>query len=146
MQITQRQLNRATLARQSLLTRVKRNATEAVRSAVALQAQEPASPYLALWNRVDGFDPAELDEAFANRTVVKASLMRITLHAVAGEEYTTFHEAMVRNLRASRLNDRRFTSTCFTTADVDRLVPWLLEQLATPRTGPEIEAALAARL
>ncbi|MGI9609729.1 MAG: winged helix DNA-binding domain-containing protein [Acidimicrobiia bacterium] len=146
MPISRRQLNRATLARQSLLCRESGTAVEAVRSAVALQAQEPASPYLALWNRVEGFDAADLDNAFATQSVVKASLMRITLHAVAGEEYTTFHEAMVRNLRASRLNDRRFTSTGYSTPDADALVPWLLRQLTTPRTGPEIEAALAERL
>ena len=146
MAISRRQLNRATLARQSLLYRERRAAVEAVRCAVALQAQEPVSPYLALWNRVERFNPADLAEAFANQAVVKASLMRITLHAVAGDEYTTFHEAMLQNLRASRLNDRRFTSTSYAKADADQLIPWLLDQLATPQTGPEIETALADHL
>lgn len=31
----------------------------AVHRVVALQAQEAASPYLALWNRIADFDPAE---------------------------------------------------------------------------------------
>jgi len=30
---------------------------------VGLQAQSAASPYIGLWNRVAGFDPAELDGA-----------------------------------------------------------------------------------
>ena len=64
--ITARELNRATLARQLLLERAPLNVTDAVRRVVALQAQQPASPYLALWNRLAGFDPAELDNAFAS--------------------------------------------------------------------------------
>ncbi len=38
-----------------------------MRRLVALQAQAAPSPYLALWNRLDGFDPADLDAAFAKR-------------------------------------------------------------------------------
>lgn len=146
MPLSPRHLNRATLARQSLLQREKCTPIDAIKSAVALQAQEPASPYLALWNRIHGFDPEDLDKAFADQSVVKASLMRITLHAVAGDDYTTFHEAMAGRLRASRLNDRRFTSTSYEASDADRLIPWLLEQLSAPKTGPEIEQALAHRL
>ncbi|WP_197698386.1 DNA glycosylase AlkZ-like family protein [Micromonospora viridifaciens] len=82
MTFTPRQLNRATLDRQLLLRREPLAVADAVRRVVALQAQQPASPYLALWNRIAGFDPAELDAAFAGRDVVKATLVRITLHAV----------------------------------------------------------------
>ena len=81
------QLNRATLARQLLLGREPLGVVEAVRRIVAVQAQEAASPYLALWNRVAGFDPADLDAAFADHSVVKATLMRITLHAVAADDH-----------------------------------------------------------
>ena len=62
--LTARQLNRATLARQLLLRRERLGVVEAVHRVVALQAQEPASPYLALWNRVKGLDPADVDAAF----------------------------------------------------------------------------------
>jgi len=61
MSLTERQLNRATLDRQMLLRRESMEVVDAVRRLVALQAQEPASPYLALWNRLADFDPAELD-------------------------------------------------------------------------------------
>ena len=103
MDLTARQLNRATLGRQLLLRRERLDVVDAVRRVVALQAQEAASPYLALWNRVAGFDPAELDAAFAEHAVVKATLMRITLHAVAAEDYPAFHAAMLTSLRAARL-------------------------------------------
>jgi hypothetical protein len=146
MQLTARQLNRATLGRQLLLHRARLDVVEAVRRVVALQAQEPASVYIALWNRLASFDPADLDAAFADRTVVKASLIRLTLHAVLAEDYPSFHAAMVGSLRASRLNDHRFTTTGLTTAEADAVLPDLLEFVARPRSKAEIEDLLESRL
>ncbi|MGR8007569.1 DNA glycosylase AlkZ-like family protein [Streptomyces hypolithicus] len=85
MILTARQLALATLDRQLLLERQRLDVAEAVRRVCALQAQAPASPYLALWNRVQDFVPEDLDAAFADRRIV-AILMRITLHAVHAEE------------------------------------------------------------
>ena len=99
MQLTARDLNRATLARQMLLQRERLTPAHAVRRIVAMQAQEPASPYVGLWNRLEVFDPGAVDAAFNRGDIVKATLMRITLHAVHTEDYTTFHQAMVANLR-----------------------------------------------
>jgi DNA glycosylase AlkZ-like len=82
MRLTAGQLNRATLDRQLLLRREPMAVVDAVHRVVGLQTQVAASPYLALWNRLAAFDPAELDAAFADRVVVKATVMRITLHAV----------------------------------------------------------------
>ena len=83
MRMTARGLNRATLGRQLLLRRESLDIAEAVRRAVALQAQHPASPYLALWNRLIDFDPADLDAAFAGGTVVKANQVRMTIAQAA---------------------------------------------------------------
>jgi hypothetical protein len=146
MALTARQLNRATLERQLLLRRESLNAPEGVRRVGALQAQEAASPYLALWNRLADFDAADLDAAFAAREVVKASLIRLTLHAVHAEDYAAFHRAMLPSLRGSRLNDKRFTSTGLSTADADALLPEVVEFLARPRTGAEVEKLVEARL
>ncbi|WP_214321341.1 DNA glycosylase AlkZ-like family protein [Nonomuraea sediminis] len=110
MRITAQELNRATLGRQMLLGREAAGVTDGVRRVVALQAQQAASPYIALWNRLEGFDPAEVDAAFAGRTVVKATLMRITLHAVHADDYGTFREAVQPTLRSARLHDRRCTT------------------------------------
>lgn len=145
MRLAAHQLNRATLDRQLLLRRESLGVAETVRRVVALQAQEPASPYLALWNRLTTFDPADLDAAFAGRAVVKATLMRITLHAVHAEDYPAFHAAMVRSLRASRLGDPRFTAGGLSIAKADALVPELLAFAAEPRTRAEFEARLETR-
>jgi len=145
MRLTARQLNRATLARQLLLRREAVDVVEAVRRVVALQAQAPASPYVALWDRVDGFDPAELDAAFASQAIVKAQLLRITLHAVTAADYPAFHEAMQRTLRAARLHDRRFTNEGVSIPDTEALVPDLLEYTSSPRVNREVEAWLEAR-
>ena len=75
--------------------------TDAVRRVLALQAQEPASPYLALWNRITRFDPADLDAAFVNRSVVKASSIRLTLHAVASDDWPAMYDALAPSLRGS---------------------------------------------
>lgn len=146
MTLTARQLNRATLGRQMLLRRERLDVVDAVHRVVALQAQEPASPYIALWNRLAGFAPAELDRAFADGSVVKTTLMRVTLRAVDAVDYPAFHEAMQQSLRASCLGDPRFTRAGLSVAEADALIPGLLEFGATPRNNATIEAWLADRL
>ncbi|WP_122618638.1 winged helix DNA-binding domain-containing protein [Streptomyces sp. Tu 4128] len=145
MTLTPRRLALATLDRQLLLGRERLDVAEAVRRVCALQAQSPASPYLALWNRVRDFAPEDLDAAFAERRIVKASLMRITLHAVHAEDYAPYRAAMLSTLRASRLYDRRFTSTALTPADADSVLPELAAFLGRPRTGAEVEQEVTAR-
>jgi hypothetical protein len=146
LRLTARGLNRASLARQLLLRREPLSVVEAVRRVVALQAQEASSLYLALWNRVSGFDPADFDCALADQDIVKAQLMRITLHAVAAEDYPAFHEAMQVTLRAARLNDRRFRSEGVTIEATDALVPDLLAFAATARNNTDVEGWLEERL
>lgn len=145
MRVTERQLNRATLARQMLLRREPTDVAEAVRRIVAVQAQEPASPYVALWNRLSSFDPVDLDRAFETHDVVKASLLRVTLHAVHAADYPAFQEAMDPSLRATCLDDPRFTRAGLSRADADALIPDLVAFGAKPRTNADIEAWLDER-
>src|SRR4051794_41965987 len=58
--LSDRALNRALLARQGLLERRRAPALEEVERLVALQAQGPRDPYVALWARLEGVDPQEL--------------------------------------------------------------------------------------
>ncbi|MER8069365.1 winged helix DNA-binding domain-containing protein [Streptomyces sp. NPDC094034] len=146
MTINAQALNRATLARQLLLSRESLDVADAVRRVVALQAQQPASPYIALWNRLSAFDPADLDGALAGHRTVKATLMRLTLHAVHADDYRTFREAMEPTLRGSRLRDPRFTASGLTAEDATVLVPDLLEYADQARTPAELGGWLQARL
>ncbi|MCZ7414378.1 MULTISPECIES: winged helix DNA-binding domain-containing protein [unclassified Streptomyces] len=143
--ITARELNRATLARQLLLNREPLTVPEAVRRVVALQAQQPASPYLALWNRVTELTPADLDAAFATGTVVKATLLRLTLHAVHADDYPVLRAAMQPTLYGSRLGDR-FAAAGLTPEDAHTLVPELLAFAHRPRTSAEMQAWVEERL
>ncbi|MFD3926174.1 winged helix DNA-binding domain-containing protein [Streptomyces sp. NPDC058614] len=145
MKITARELNRATLSRQLLLEREPLNVVDAMRRVVALQAQHPASPYLALWNRLAGLSLADLDAAFADRAVVKATLMRITLHAVHADDYQVFREAMQPTLYGSRLG-YRFAEAGLTPADGEELVPELLAFADRPRTAAEMQEWVEERL
>jgi hypothetical protein len=146
MELTARRLNRASLARQLLLDRAPLPVPEAVGAVVAVQAQEPASPYLALWNRVAGFDPADLDAAFATGAVVKATLLRMTLHAVTAADHPLMYDGMLTLLRGSRFADARFTDTGLTEAEAEAALADVLTYLTEPRTNPEIQAFLDAKL
>ncbi|MBD0839880.1 winged helix DNA-binding domain-containing protein [Streptomyces sp. TRM68416] len=145
MKISALELNRATLGRQLLLAREPMTVAEGVRRVVALQAQHPASPYLALWNRLAGFAPDEVDAAFAGRSVVKATLMRITLHAVHADDYPVFRTAMQPTLYGSRLG-YRFADAGLTPADAQQLVPGLLAFAEQRRTGAEMQAWIEERV
>jgi hypothetical protein len=141
MKLSAGELNRATLARQLLLERAPLSALEGTRRIVAIQAQHPASPYIALWNRLVSFDPAELDAAFAAGQVVKGTLLRLTLHAVHAEDHGPWHLAMQPTMR-SRLTQAR--SGGLPPEAVHELVPGLLEFLAEPRGNTEVEAWLSS--
>jgi hypothetical protein len=145
MTLTERGLNRATLARQLLLAREPLGVVEGTRRIVAIQGQQAASPYIALWNRLDGFDPEELDAAFAGRELVKATLMRFTLHVVHPSDHPAMHKAMQPQLR-SRLGDARYTETGLTRELAEAVVEDALEFVAEPRSNAEVEAWLQQRI
>ncbi len=84
--LTDRALGRATLARQLLLERVALDPVAAVERLVGLQAQEPLDPYLALWSRLDPFDPHALGRGLEDRTLVRIVVMRGTIHLVTADD------------------------------------------------------------
>ncbi|SEH01112.1 Winged helix DNA-binding domain-containing protein [Nonomuraea solani] len=94
-----RALNRATLARQLLLDRAGMPVLDAVAHLCGLQAQEPQEPFVGLWSRLRGFDPAVLDGLLTGRNVVRTHLMRRTVHLVTAGDALAWrarHDAMLR--------------------------------------------------
>jgi hypothetical protein len=87
-------LNRALLARQLLLRKAPRPATqtradrviETVEHLVGLQAQAPFPPYYGLWSRLAGFRPVDLAELILDRRIVRIALMRGTIHLVSARD------------------------------------------------------------
>ena len=83
------QLNRATLARQGLLEPLADgNTAAAVRRLGSLQAQHPDWPPFALRTRLHpDHHGADLADARRQRVVVRASLMRMTVHVIAADDF-----------------------------------------------------------
>jgi hypothetical protein len=91
--LSRRELNRALLARQLLLERRARAPSRAVERLAGLQAQYPPSPYLSLHARLEGLEPRRVTAALERRLLVKALLMRGTLHLVTPRDYRAFATA-----------------------------------------------------
>jgi hypothetical protein len=138
--LTLRELNRALLARQLLLRRHRLSVTQAVERVGGVQAQWPPSPYLGLWSRLEGFTPAQLVRAVERRSVVKATLMRTTLHVVSAADYLAY-AGIYRERRAAELQRQlaALGEEADFGADGERLAALAAER---PRTRPELLAAL----
>ncbi len=92
--LNRRQLNRATLARQWLLERVEVSPLEASEHLIGLQAQLPAAPFIGLWTRLHHFHRHMLLDLLHQRKIVRATLMRATLHLVSAADYLRFRLAL----------------------------------------------------
>src|SRR5690349_19934699 len=84
--LTERQLNRALLARQLLLERADLPAVDAVEHLVGMQAQSPLAPYVGLWSRLAGFALSDIADALTSRQLVRISLLRGTIHLVSARD------------------------------------------------------------
>jgi hypothetical protein len=112
-----RRLNRATLARQLLLDPAdapappRRSTPRGLASVLerigGLQAQEPASPFIALWTRLPDFDPGDLARALDARAVVKGTLMRSTVHLASAADYRSLAPLLLAGVGPARRTDRR---------------------------------------
>jgi hypothetical protein len=85
--LSQRQLNRALLARQGLLERRARSIPDMLDAMGTLQAQYAPSMYVGLWSRIADFRRDALTEALHERTVVQGTLMRATIHLVSRADF-----------------------------------------------------------
>src|SRR3712207_3195225 len=105
--LTERELNRALLARQLLLERARLPLPEALERIAGIQAQYAPSSYIGLWSRLDAFERADLDRSLENRSVVQGTLMRVTIHLVSARDYWPFALAIREPRRASWLKATR---------------------------------------
>jgi hypothetical protein len=97
--LTRRDLNRALLARQSLLERQRMPLPRALERLGGLQAQYAPSMYIGLWTRLEGFERDDLDRALDRRSVVQGTLMRTTIHLVSPRDYWPFAIGIRRSRR-----------------------------------------------
>jgi hypothetical protein len=107
--LTQRQLNRALLARQLLLERSRVPIPRALERIGGIQAQYAPSMYIGLWSRLEGFERDALTRALERKTVVQASLMRATIHLVSKGDYWPFAVAIREPRRAWWLRVNKIT-------------------------------------
>ncbi len=88
--LTQRQLNRALLARQGLLQREQTTPLKAIERLVGIQAQLARPPFLGLWSRVAGFERGQLAKLAERKAVVRVTSMRGTLHLMSAADFLRF--------------------------------------------------------
>jgi hypothetical protein len=106
--LSARELNRALLARQSLLERSATSALEMIERLVGLQAQAPWPPYYGLWSRLVDFHQDELVRLLLDREVVRIALMRGTVHLISAADCLTLRPLTQPILdRTLRTNFRR---------------------------------------
>ena len=88
-----RELNRSTLARQLLLQRKRLSPTAVIERLVGMQAQWAQAPYIGIWTRTTNFRREALERELASIDVVKATVMRMTLHLVTRRDYALLRAA-----------------------------------------------------
>jgi hypothetical protein len=102
-----RELNRALLARQLLLERHDLGLPEALERVAGLQSQYAPTMYVGLWSRLAGFERDALTRALEDRSVIQATLMRITIHLVSRADYWPLAIATREARRKGWLRARR---------------------------------------
>jgi hypothetical protein len=142
--LDRRTLNRALLARQLLLARRPVPVLDAVAHLVGLQAQAPTPPYYGLWSRLVDFQPEQLARLLRERQVVRAPLLRGTIHLTTAAD-CGWLRALVQPVfdRLFLANPQRSPAL----AGIDRtaLAAAARELLAAqPRTSKQLGRSLAA--
>ncbi len=143
--LDRRTLNRTLLERQGLLRRESRPVRDVLEHLVGMQAQEPQNPFVALWNRLDRFDPAELDRLMVDRAVVRTTAMRTTLHLVTANDAIAFR-ALFAPVLARTLQSQRQFRLGLEGLDLEELAAVGAQHLgAEPMSATQLRPLLAER-
>ena len=143
--LSTRVLNRTLLARQHLLSRAAMPALEMIEHLAGLQAQEPKDPYVALWSRLEGFQPAELESLLVERRAVRSVLMRSTVHLASIDDALAFRP-VVQPVLDWELFRNKTWSVGLEGVDLEPVLDLgrrLMEE--RPRSLAELRAAMAER-
>jgi hypothetical protein len=97
--LTQRELNRALLARQLLLERSPAPLPRVLERVAGIQAQYAPSMYIGLWSRLRGLERDAVTRGLERRSLIQATLMRSTIHLVSGADYWAFWLAIEEGRR-----------------------------------------------
>lgn len=137
--LSDRELNRALLARQLLLKRAALTPAAAIEKLAGLQAQFSPAPYIGLWSRLTTFAIRDLEHALESRSVVKATLMRGTLHIVSATDYAPLVVAMTTS------RGDRWAPEARRLADAATVHRAALRYAKTPRTRGELAEFLTTQ-
>ncbi len=107
--LTERELNRALLARQLLLQRARLPVPRGLERMGGIQNQYAPNAYIRLWSCLQNFRREHLTRALERRTVVQGTLMRTTIHLVAAREYWLYAAGLRESARGWQLRVDRET-------------------------------------
>ncbi len=138
--ITTRELNRAVLARQLLVERANLAPLAAIEQLVAMQAQVPRPPFVGLWTRLVGFSREALHGLLHDRTVVRGTLLRGTLHLVSARDFVAMRAALQPMLTAGMTAILKQRAT---TIDLPKLAAFAKTKL--PSTFDELRPQLVKK-
>lgn len=95
-QVSLKRVSRFYSLKHHLLHKAKKNDIEKVVNDICgLHAQALLTPYMSLWNRVEGFERSMLDEAlYKAKTLVKVWCMRGTLHIIPSNDLAVYNKAL----------------------------------------------------
>lgn len=141
--VAQRELNRATLARQLLLERSALSVPEALERLVGLQAQTANSWYTGLWSRLGPFEPTDVSRLIEERRIVRVALMRSTIHLVTAEDALTLRPTLQAAVERPMTGSGRRRLAEMGTEEIIAEGRRLLEE--RPMTNLELGRLLAAR-
>ena len=130
--LTKRELNRALLERQFLLSRKRMSLPKTLERIGGIQAQYAPSMYIGLWSRLEGFERESLTRALERRTVVQGTLMRVTIHLVSAADYWPMC-AGIRDARRKAWLDYRRAS--LGEADVEKAAATVRKRLKAGAQG-----------